>query len=110
MFDRACFASVLRTIFALLVLVPLASVLVSGPAAGLAVSHEAASANSRLHVVLLNGGGQPSSNYYSHLRHIQQFLALLRRTGLSSRDITVFNADGAEPQADFAVRDPQTEP
>jgi thiol-disulfide isomerase/thioredoxin len=66
--------------------------------------------SSRLHVVLLNGGGRPNINYYSHLQHVKQFTAVLQKAGIASQNITVFNADGAEPQADFAVRDPQVEP
>ena len=73
-------------------------------------SQDSVSATPRLHVVLLNGGGRPSINYYSHLRHIKLFTTVLRSAGISSRDIAVFNADGTKEEADFAVRDPLREP
>ena len=63
----------------------------------------------RLEVVLLNGGGQPTINFYSHLLHVRQFSDVVRRAGISPTDITIFNADGADPQADFAVRELQPE-
>src|SRR5262245_59809010 len=63
----------------------------------------------RLQVVLLNGGGRPAINFYSHLLYVRQFSDVLRRTGIAPADITIFNADGADPQADFAVRAVQPE-
>src|SRR5262249_22753552 len=56
-----------------------------------------------------NGGGQPTSNFYSHLLHVKQFSDVLRRAGISPADIAIFNADGADPKADFAVRELQPE-
>ena len=94
-------------------LVLLTTVVFAGRAAcdapPLAASSEPGDSPPRLQVVLLNGGGQPSINYYSHFRHIKQFTEIVRRAGISSSDITIFNADGAAPQADFAVRDTQAE-
>jgi thiol-disulfide isomerase/thioredoxin len=63
----------------------------------------------RVRAVLLNGGGHPSSNYYSHFLHIKRMLDVLCRAGVAPADITIFNADGADPKADFAVREPQPE-
>lgn len=108
MSDRTHYTSFLK-IFSLSVIVSLAIGMRHGSPV-FAAPHESTGISARLHVVLLNGGGRPHSNYYSHLRHITQFAEVLHRAGISSRDITVFNADGAEPQADFAVRDPQGEP
>ncbi len=62
-----------------------------------------------LQVVLLNGGGQPASNYQSHLLHIKQFSGVLRRAGIPSTDIVIFSADGADPAADLASRERQPE-
>jgi hypothetical protein len=36
-------------------------------------------------------------------------LEVLRRRGVPPNDITIFNADGSGPQADFAIREPQPE-
>jgi len=63
----------------------------------------------RLQVVLLNGGGEPSINLFSHLQHVRQLSDLLLRQGLAAADITIFNADGTDPAADFAVRELQPE-
>ncbi len=79
-----------------------------GPAP-FAATLELTNLHPRLRVVLLNGGGQPSSNYYSHVLHIKRMLEVLRRAGVAPTDITIFNADGADPKADFAVREPQHE-
>ena len=62
----------------------------------------------RLQVVLLNGGGQPPVNFYSHLLRETVQRCLAPRRGLPT-DITIFNADGVDPQADFAVRELQPE-
>ena len=40
---------------------------------------------------------------------VKQFSDVLRRAGVSPTDITIFNADGVDPQADFAVRELQPE-
>ena len=63
----------------------------------------------RFQAVLVNGGGQPAINFYSHLLHVKQFSDVLRRAGISPTAIAIFNADGADPKADFAVREPQPE-
>lgn len=96
-------------LLALVLTIVVAGETVSSDAPIPAASDELAASPPRLQIVLLNGGGNPTSNYYSHLLHVQQFSEVLRRAGIYSRDITIFNADGADPQADFAVRDLQAE-
>src|SRR5215468_851256 len=66
---------------------------------GIVASGEPADTPSRLQVVLLNGGGQPASNFYSHFLHVKQFSDVLRRAGIPPADIAIFNADGADPKA-----------
>src|SRR5262245_18848665 len=95
-------------LFVLLAAIALALGVARRPAP-LAAPGEPADTPPRLQVVLLNGGGQPASNFYSHLLHVQQLSDVLRRAGISPTDIAIFNADGADPAADFAVRDLQPE-
>jgi len=102
---RTCFA---RGLFVMLAAIGLALGAAYGPAP-LAAPGELADMPPRLQVVLLNGGGQPASNFYSHLLHVKQFSDVLRRAGISPTDMAIFNADGADPIADFAVRDLQPE-
>jgi hypothetical protein len=92
----------------LLVAIGLALGAARGPTL-LAAPHEPADVPPRLQVVLVNGGGQPALNFVSHLKHVQQLIDVLRRAGISATDMTIFNADGADPKADFAVRDVQPE-
>ncbi|MGE0820599.1 MAG: PDZ domain-containing protein [Candidatus Binatia bacterium] len=104
------FRNQLRPIFLRLLIATVISGTVTGIARTdtlLSTPHESEDTQSRLQVVLLNGGGTPASNYYSHLLHIKKLIAVLRRAGVPTSNITIFNADGAEPAADFAVRDPQ---
>ena len=102
-----------QTCFALRLSVVLATIgLALGAARGpapMATPREPADKPPRLQVVLLNGGGRPAINFYSHLLHVQQFSDVLRRAGLPPTYITIFNADGADPTADFAVRELQPE-
>jgi len=63
----------------------------------------------RIQVVLINGGGRPESNFQSHLLHVKQLYRLLRRLGVRRADITIFSADGSDPQDDLAVREIQPE-
>jgi thiol-disulfide isomerase/thioredoxin len=62
-----------------------------------------------VHVVLINGGGQASANFQSHLLHVRRLRRLLLRADIPPPRITIFSADGADPQADLAVRDVQPE-
>jgi thiol-disulfide isomerase/thioredoxin len=63
----------------------------------------------RLQAILINGGGSPAKNFQSHLLHVRQLLDLLLRSGVRRSNIAVFSADGADPEADLAVRDTQPE-
>jgi thiol-disulfide isomerase/thioredoxin len=62
-----------------------------------------------LHALLINGGGSPEANFSSHLGHLRQMLAVLGRAGVPPDQITVLNADGADPAPDMVVRDPDPE-
>ena len=57
----------------------------------------------QLHVLLLNGGDNPQSNYRSHVRHLEKMYALLRERGLDRDQISVFASDGEAPARDLAV-------
>jgi len=59
----------------------------------------------RLHVLMINGGDRPASNYLSHLHHLQDMVDLLRRRGVPSGRIDVFSADGEESSPDLASRE-----
>lgn len=63
----------------------------------------------KMRVLMLNGGGNPSINYQSHLLHLQKLHALLLRAGVSANDITVFASDGNNPAPDLATRETQPE-
>jgi thiol-disulfide isomerase/thioredoxin len=64
----------------------------------------------RLHVLMINGGGEASENYQSHVLHLQTLLADLEGAGLPAERIAVFSSDGDDPGADMAIRDPKTDP
>jgi thiol-disulfide isomerase/thioredoxin len=63
----------------------------------------------RVHALIINGGGSRAINYQSHLLHVQDLLEILRTSGIDPDDITIFSADGSDPEADLAVRDPAGE-
>jgi hypothetical protein len=63
-----------------------------------------------MRAVLINGGGEPTRNFRSHLLHVQELVRLLVRNGVAERDIAVFASDGNNPSPDLAVRDMETEP
>jgi thiol-disulfide isomerase/thioredoxin len=60
-------------------------------------------------VLMINGGGSAEENYSSHLAHLQQMQALLLKSGVPAQNISVFNADGADPGPDMAVHVPEPE-
>jgi thiol-disulfide isomerase/thioredoxin len=62
-------------------------------------------ATERVHALLLNGGGEPRTNYRSHLHHVRTLTALLRENGVPAGRITVFSSDGEDPAADLATRE-----
>ena len=60
------------------------------------------------YALLINGGGSPNANYLSHLHHLQDMTAVLRSRGIPADHIDVFSADGEDPKADLAVREPES--
>jgi thiol-disulfide isomerase/thioredoxin len=58
-----------------------------------------------LHAMLLNGGGSKPQNFQSHLLHVEQLFGLLEHAGVDRSHITVFSADGDDPDPDVALRD-----
>ena len=68
--------------------------------APLAAIQEPTRAQGAIHALLINGGNQPSSNYLSHLQHLQDMVDLLQRRGVDPNRIHVFSADGEDSAAD----------
>lgn len=62
-------------------------------------------ATSRIHAILVNGGGSKPQNFRSHLLHVEQLFGVLERAGVDRSRITVFSADGENPDPDVALRD-----
>jgi hypothetical protein len=58
----------------------------------------------RVRAVLVNGGRGASTNYLSHLHHLQDMVGELLRRGVDADDIHVFSSDGEDPAPDLAVR------
>jgi thiol-disulfide isomerase/thioredoxin len=67
--------------------------------------HPLAAATTRLHALLLNGGGSKPQNFQSHLLHVEQLFGVLERAGVDRSRISVFSADGDDPEPDVALRD-----
>jgi thiol-disulfide isomerase/thioredoxin len=63
---------------------------------------------SAIEVLMINGGGNRSINYQSHLLHLKQMNSLLLEAGLQASQITIMSADGSDPAADLAVREERT--
>jgi thiol-disulfide isomerase/thioredoxin len=82
------------------------------PAAAVALAlaapapHPAALPPKATYALLINGGGSPNANYLSHLHHLQDMTTALRSRGIPADRIEVFSADGEDPKADLAVREP----
>src|SRR5207249_282976 len=74
-----------------------------------ALSDEPPPVATRLHVLVVNGGATKAQNYQSHYLHVRHLLDFLSREGVSPARIAVFDADGADPAADMAVRELQPE-
>jgi len=64
---------------------------------------------SRVHALLVNGGGNPRQNFQSHLLHVRQVLGLLESAGVPPAHIDVFGSDGEDPGLDLALRKQQPE-
>jgi thiol-disulfide isomerase/thioredoxin len=56
-----------------------------------------------LHALLLNGGGSPRTNYYSHVMHLSGMHDALRAHGVETRQIDVLSADGDSTEPDLSV-------
>ncbi len=67
-------------------------------------------ASGHLFAVLVNGGGQRSVNYHSHLDHLRTLLELLQSSGVDRFRIAVFSGDGEDPGADLATREGERHP
>jgi thiol-disulfide isomerase/thioredoxin len=63
----------------------------------------------RVHTLLVNGGGQPATNYYSHLRHLEEMEDVLQAAGVPPARTTVLSSDGANPGLDLATREAATD-
>src|SRR5437870_4719735 len=87
---------------------PLAPV-TSGPCPLRAPARPAAPDMAHLHVLMINGGGRPGQNFQSHLLHVREMLALLLQAGARPEQVSILNADGADPAADMAMRESQRE-
>lgn len=60
---------------------------------------------SRLHAVLVNGGGTRGGNYQSHVLHLRAVLRVLDAARVPTDQIAVFASDGEDLGADLAVRE-----
>lgn len=59
--------------------------------------------------LLINGGGNPDSNYSSHVRHLERMLATLDAAGVPRAHVSVFASDGSNPADDVASRSAEPE-
>jgi len=57
----------------------------------------------RMFALLLNGGGDVTINYASHLAHLRGIVSLLSRAGVARGRISILSSDGDAPAADLAV-------
>ena len=64
----------------------------------------------RISAVIVNGGGKPRINYYSHFEHIRRLLHALEGSGVPPERIVVFSGDGADPGLDLATREGELPP
>lgn len=62
-----------------------------------------------VHVLMINGGANPQSNFLSHLHHLQDMLKVLEARGVPRERVTLFSADGEDPAPDTAARAPLPE-
>jgi hypothetical protein len=63
----------------------------------------------RLHVLMINGGGDRENNFASHLSHLRQLADLLERARVPRDQVTILASDGSNPAPDLAVRTPEPE-
>lgn len=65
---------------------------------------------SKVHALLLNGGGRREVNFQSHFNHLERLVALLEEGGVKPENISIFSADGEDPNADQATRERPSSP
>lgn len=53
--------------------------------------------------ILLNGGAQPQSNYFSHHLHIKMLRETLMRRGMPAKSISIFSSDGMSSEPDQVI-------
>jgi hypothetical protein len=63
----------------------------------------------RLHVLMINGGGDREDNFASHLSHLRQLAGLLERARVPRDHVTILASDGSNLAPDLAVRQPEPE-
>ncbi len=63
-----------------------------------------------LHVLMINGGGNPDINFQPHLLHLRALETTLLAAGIHADHVSVFASDGDDPAPDVVSRDPQPEP
>jgi thiol-disulfide isomerase/thioredoxin len=87
-----------------------AALVAAGATAAFAArAREAPAPTPRVTALLLNGGGNASANYQSHLTHLRLMVKVLREAGVPERRITILSGDGPNPAADVALRETQPE-
>jgi hypothetical protein len=77
-----------------------------GPALAALALASPALAGDGLYVLAINGGGDRTDNFASHLEHLRQLVQLLSSTGIPRDHITVLSSDGDDPAPDLATREP----
>ncbi|HTM45212.1 MAG TPA: redoxin family protein [Polyangiaceae bacterium] len=60
-------------------------------------------------VLMINGAGNPSLNYQSHLLHLKHLRDVLLQGGIAPDHISILASDGPDTAADLSVRDVQPE-
>jgi thiol-disulfide isomerase/thioredoxin len=63
----------------------------------------ASASEPRLFAILLNGGGTPRTNYFSHARHVTEMYEALTDSGLDEARIEILASDGESRRPDLAV-------
>jgi hypothetical protein len=62
-----------------------------------------------LRVLAINGGGDRTENFASHLAHLRQLVDVLAAAGIPADHVTVLASDGNVPAPDLATREPDPE-
>jgi hypothetical protein len=77
--------------------------------ASASVSAAESVAPQRLHVLMINGGGDRENNFASHLSHLHQLADVLERAHVPRDHVFILASDGSNPAPDLAVREPEPE-